>query len=60
MEKYTQRHNVIFRIMKAHYNIVKINVNPLMLTVTISMELQWGPLMCDRYKGAINANLWFF
>ena len=31
-----------------------------MLNVGILMQLQWGPLMHDRYKGAIIANLWFF
>ena len=33
---------------------------PLMLTVGISMQLQWYPHMRDLYKGAIITNLWFF
>ena len=35
-------------------------LDPLILTVGISMQLQWDPLMRDQYKGAIIANLWFF
>ena len=31
-------------------------LGPLMLTVAMSMQLQWGPLMRDQYKGAITAN----
>ena len=34
-----------------------IPIPPLMLTVGISMQLQWGPLMSDKNKGA---NFLFF
>ena len=57
MEKYAHRRNVILGIIKAIYNIVKIG--PLMLIVGISMQLQWDPLMCDQYKGAILTNFNF-
>ena len=48
----------ILEIIKAHYNIVKTrppNVN--WLTVGISMQLQWNPIMYDQYTGVIMANL---
>ena len=56
MEKYAHRRNVILGITKAHYNIVKTRPS-IMLTVGISMQLQWDPLLCDQYKSAILANL---
>ena len=55
MEKCAHRLNVILGIINAHYNIVKIS--PLMLTVGISMQLQWDRLKPDQYKGAIITNL---
>ena len=55
MEKYAHRRNAILGIIKAYYNIVKTR-----LATGISMQLQWGSLIFDQYKGAIINNSGFF
>ena len=53
MEKYAHGRNVILGIIKAHY-IVK--TRPSNVKLGMSIQLQWGPLMRDQYKGAIIVN----